>query len=1181
MSKGAKNSFEPVIDKSHNLFTDNILNKYIEQLHEAVNLFIDHLNESLLYHTSFSDEKSQKDSKQEKNDLHTYKDMFYRSSIQIVMYLIVILFVEDKDLNFSSFSLTSTSRSLNGLYRDLEQTTEDFGTELLRESFQKWSLLLALIRRIVNEIGFQESYTIRSDRIISRDAFLRGTDPLPDVLSLIEEKNYWPSDYFILRVLRLLKIVKNSNSDYISDKKSDINIHFSTVPPEDVGLLYQGLIEGQSKQRRKNTGIFYTQPELVIPTVKRTLHPLVYNEKDIIRDPETIMALKILDPAMGASAIFLFETLRFLSESLFESLVFHQEIDVNQRDIIELNFPIKVWNSSLNKNWSLSATGGNHETQLKSQIKLLILKNCIHGLDIDPLAVNLAKMAFWIEIGDTDVPINFLDHKLKTGNALVGCWLDQLQDYPFSAWRREIGDVNHITAVNYEKGHFSKLLTRYRNDIFQDISNKNLDVKEVGSSPVSIKNTDINSKQKKALDTWCSVWFWPIDDIESTPSSIDYLNPDKRALQTIDDLYKKYHYFHWELEFPEAFISNDDSFSGFDAVLGNPPWETVKPQSKEFFQAKDPLYRSYGKQEALKRQKELFLGDPILEREWLQYNANIKAFSNYIRFSGSYPPNTSKKNRPFNFQGRGNHNYYQLFTELGLYLLKPGGRLGFIVPSSIYSDKGSFELRKFLLEKTKWEWLLSWENRTGIFPRIHRSFKFCVLIATNNGSTDYIKTAFMQQDVVNWYSKPLKAISITREAIDRWSPLYNVILEVMTEKDAKILQKIYTNTILLRDAGLRYVREFDMTNHSKFFPPVTEWVEFKTTNYGYWEDSSGNRALPLYEGRMIGQFDFSKKGWISGKGRTATWKKIPFEEKMIKPQYLMGADTFWKRKKEIPGMKIAFIHVSSATNKRSMLSSLNYDFPHGNSAPFFVIEKSDEILLPSLFFTAFFNSFCFDFSLRLRLTGTNLNWFALEECPIIDPFKLDKRILAKIAELTARLNFISIIYSPAWLYLKKLFSLENVAWQSCWAITPYERTRMRAILDAIIAHLLGLTREEFNWILRDDTSNLKGFWRVDNEKPKKLRLTHLTLLVFEYIEKIGINRFCESDWDFPPKIKSDYQSKYGRRYLEWQLTRDVDKSWEECEKHAKKVLEESEYREFTRKISTGLDPFTMNRTNQT
>ena len=196
---------------------------------------------------------------------------------------------------------------------------------------------------------------------------------------------------------------------------------------------------------------------------------------------------------------------------------------------------------------------------------------------------------------------------------------------------------------------------------------------------------------------------------------------------------------------------------------------------------------------------------------------------------------------PFVHRGEGKAYTYKLFLEAAHALLAPAGRLGFIVPSGLYSDKGTGALRDLFLERCKWEWLFGFENRLGVFP-IHRSYKFNPVIVEKGGTTAAIRTVFMRRDLTDWERAEDIAVPYSREHVRRFSPNSSGILEIESRRDLEILEKIYANSVLLGDDGpngwgIRYAQgDFNMTSDSKLFPPRPEWEAkgYRPDEYSRW-----------------------------------------------------------------------------------------------------------------------------------------------------------------------------------------------------------------------------------------------------------------------------------------------------------------------------------------------------------
>ena len=871
--------------------------------------------------------------------------------------------------------------------------------------------------------------------------------------------------------------------------------------------------------------------------------------------PEEILALTVCDPACG-SGTFPLAALRFLTDALYASLQHHGRIEPDgERALVRLlgiegggvvgDGAREVSDSGEEGEGSGTASDlrlgdelipcppddERFEPRLKAVLRRHVVERCIYAVDLDPLAVELCRLSLWIETMDRTLPFGFLDHKVKCGNALIGAWFDQFRHYPVMAWKnREGGDKNHTNGVHFEKGARTDAIKAFVKDrltpdlklflqgadLFQeDLLEESLTVHDEALAVLAdmhalpVQDAAERARMyrerllgfpawrslKRAMDLWCACWFWPPEEIERAPFPSTLVDPAEETVTVAERIAAEMRFFHWELEFPDVFR---ETGSGFDAILGNPPWDIAKPVSKEFFSDIDPLYRSYGKQDALRKQTDYFTAVAV-ERHWLEYSAHFRAQSNFMGHAASPfgDPEENDKGQdrfavargnrnveihdrwrrarahsagfgdsahPFRHQGSADLNLYKLFLEAAHALLRPGGRLGFVVPSGLYSDNGTGALRRLFIEQCRWEWLFGIENREGIFP-IHKSYKFNPVIVSKGGTTEAIRTAFMRRKLDDWESAEDFATAYTREQVERFSPRSRAILEIQSVRDLEILEKIYANAVLLGDDdpdgwGIRYAREFDMTNDSRLFSPRPQWEAkgYRPDEYSRWllgdwrpieelwdelgvdptrpepadieldewlfdctagperreaearfvhghllkpgdvtrtdwrlrctqppydglpirrvkipsgvilsrdadswirEGSVVDTGLPLYEGRMIGQFDFSQKGWVSGKGRNAVWREIPWAQKQTEPQYLMARQDYLRGDRSERGQKLAIMDVTSSTNVRTMIASTVADLPCGNSAP--VLVCSPEVHAP---LCAILNSIGYDFALR-------------------------------------------------------------------------------------------------------------------------------------------------------------------------------------------------------------------------
>ena len=546
------------------------------------------------------------------------------------------------------------------------------------------------------------------------------------------------------------------------------------------------------------------------------------------------------------------------------------------------------------------------EPRLKAVLRRHVVERCIYAVDLNPLAVELCRLSLWIETMDRTLPFSFLDHKIKCGNALVGAWFDQFAHYPAMAWKhREGGDKAHGNGVHFAKDIRGKALKAFVKDrltpdlklflrgadLFQGdlltaaatahdkalrvlADMHDLPVQDAKTRAAKYRDEFLASPAwrslKTAMDLWCACWFWPAEELDCAPLPRTFAAPSEETRTVADRLAQALRFFHWELEFPDVF---DQPGAGFDAMLGNPPWDIAKPVSKEFFSNIDPLYRSYGKQEAIAKQSGYF-EDADVERDWLDYNARFRAQSNFMgRAAQPFgdPQSAQGQNRfaiarghenqrlhnewrgaraqstgyadpthPFRHQGSADLNSYKLFLEATHALLRPGGRLGFVVPSGLYSDNGTAALRRLFLTRCQWEWLFGFENREGLFP-IHRSYKFNPVIVQKGGATAAIRTAFMRRSLDDWERAEALATPYAARQVARFSPKSRAILEIQSPRDLEILEKIYAKSVLLGDDGpngwgIRYATEFHMTNDSRLFPPRPQWEAkgYRPDEYSRW-----------------------------------------------------------------------------------------------------------------------------------------------------------------------------------------------------------------------------------------------------------------------------------------------------------------------------------------------------------
>jgi len=1036
---------------------------------------------------------------------------------------------------------------------------------------------------------------------------------------------------------------------------------------------------------RKGSGTFYTRPGLAVPTVQRTLRPLAYvppakadGTPDVdapARDwapkrPEEILALKVCDPACG-SGTFPVAALRYLTEALYASVHHHgRVVDRGDRSLVSLLGPRTA------DGGEVEALGQelvpcrpddpSFEPRLKAVLKRYVVERCIYGVDLDPLAVELCRLSLWIETMDRTLPFSFLDHKVKCGNSLVGAWFDQFLHYPVMAWKsREGGDKSHSNGVHFDKDARGKAFKAFvaekvtpdlrrllegRTLFSEDLLGQATAVHDDSLAALSrlhdlpvhdsaersrlyreeLVGSTAHQSLKAALDLWCASWFWPADELDQAPLPTTVSSPTPATRAVAARISADYRFFHWELEFPDVFR---DSGSGFDAVLGNPPWDIAKPNSKEFFSNLDPLYRGLGNPEA--RQTELF-GDAAVERAWLDYSERFVAWSNFVKFASnpfgdpegaaaggesftvvrggsnaalhavwraarSRSRGFSDPAHPFRSQGGSDLNLYKLFVEQMVRLLRPGGRVGVVLPAAIYSDKEAGPLRQLLIGQCDLQWLFSFENRTKIFP-IDSRFRFCCLIARRGSRTESVRMAFGRREISEWAEAERVVIEVAGDDLHLFSPISSSIPEVESARDLEVLRTLFAHGTLLGSDeaaawGVKYVSEYHMTQARKagqYVAADAALTGATRVSPGHWT-SAEKAFVAFYSGKMVSQFDFAFQRWVSGHAASATWEPLSFADKDWCPEFVSPLDAVKRHWQG--GTRLVFRDFARATDERTMIAAVIPAWPCGNKVPL-LAEEAQVPVAHQLALCCVLNSFAYDFVVRNRITGMNLNKFILDETPVPDVTTTP----VELSVIGARLCMVHEVFAGAWLeMLETCPELGDRPWKSHWAIDPADRLELRAMADAIVAHLYGLDEGQFRWVLRncdvpkDQLSELsfrtrlpaKGFWRTgvgSAEHPwrrawscePELRLTNLALVAFVELDRLkrrlggdlgaAVAAFApnkgDSGWRVPDRLRlRDYglgkdhraevaQELRPRHRRESSGDGDAQISWEDCRRIA-------------------------------
>jgi hypothetical protein len=822
------------------------------------------------------------------------------------------------------------------------------------------------------------------------------------------------------------------------------------------------LLEGNSTER-KTTGSYYTDSRLVaqlvdsalVPVIENALHAaeaqLAAREEAVTEEMRqraleaAILDLKVADVACG-SAAFLTAALEKLSEKL----------------------------AVIRKGDEDKPT----EEQLRSA-KGDVLKNCIYGVDLNPMAVELAKFSLWVTAAVPNMPLWFLDHKIRCGNALIGASPQLLnKGIPQEAYLPVTGDDKDVCTrvkkqIQREEKQKAKgnglqrtipygMLTEadrcYRSYLgwLDNDPSTVAEVDEFAGSYEGVRQGIDNHVNARLANAWTAAFFIPKDQPHKayiTNETLELIHNREaldEALQgEIDAVAQQYNFFHFHLAFPEVFAKG-----GFDCMLGNPPWERVKLQEKEFFRTTHPHIAAGSKTVRKRFIDQLPAENPELYNSFIGAKSRSERTAAFLLRSGRYP-----------LLGRGDVNTYTVFTENFRNLLNAKGCMGIIVPTGIATDDTTKFFFSDIVEKKHLVSLYDFENRKQLFKDIDSRVKFCLLTISAQGHEQPFDFLFFAHDIGDLWVEE-KHFSLTAEELFLLNPNTSNCPVFRSQRDAELTMSIYRRfPILINEKTganpweLSYTRMFDMTNDSHLFR-TREQLEAEGLHlHGNIFTRNGEQYLPLYEGKMFDFYDHRRSHVVVTDNliRSGQSEDLTQAEKL--DPYCVPMPRYWVQEAEVEkvvedtrGWLFGFKNVTSVTNERTFIGTILPYTAVGHSTP---LLSSRSPIFHVL--TTVLCSFVFDYLIRQKMGGVNLTLNYLQQLPIPQPEFVFQSLRERINKISLQLVYTS--YDAKGLARELGYSGQPFAWNET------ERFHLRCELDAIYGHVYGLSREEFSYIL--------------------------------------------------------------------------------------------------------------------
>ena len=533
-------------------------------------------------------------------------------------------------------------------------------------------------------------------------------------------------------------------------------------------------------------------------------------------------------------------------------------------------------------------------------------------------------------------------------------------------------------------------------------------------------------------------------------------------------------FLNWEVAFPGVWSAWDRAglHGGFDAVIGNPPWDRMKLQQVEWFAARRPEIAMATR--AAERTRMITnletAGDP-LAREFADASARAKVAVHMARTGGEYP-----------LLSGGDVNLYSLFVERAMTLVKPDGMVGLLTPSGIASDKTASPFFKGMATEGRLRALYDFENKKVFFPDVHASFKFCVLVASPSPSEDPARCAFYCHSVAE-LDDPERCFPLTAEDFARVNPNTGTAPIFRTRRDAALTTAIYDRLPVLVDRSsgeavkawpVKYETMFHMTNDSGLFRTREELEEQE----GAWP-VGGNRFgspsgdwVPLYEGKMVQVFDHRAANIVVNlENQHRPAQPVPATPEQHRDPNWLPDPQFWVKESETsfpraPNL-LTFKDVTATTNVRSMIAALIPGVGVGNTLP--IVSTDGLIATDAAALLANFNALPFDYVARQKIQGQHLNWFIVEQLPVVPLDRYDsvhfgpKTAGEIVREAVLELTYTAHDMAPFARDLGYLDEAGEVEPPFRW--DEDLRLRLRAKLDAVFFHLYGVVaRDDVRYI---------------------------------------------------------------------------------------------------------------------
>ena len=873
---------------------------------------------------------------------------------------------------------------------------------------------------------------------------------------------------------------------------------------------------------RKSTSSYYTRPDLVQHLIKTALEPVIKEKISSLATTEekvkALLNMKVCDPASGSGHIVLAMartiawyicTLR-TGEDNPASLDYRQALrEVISRCVYAVDYNPDAVELCKVVLWIEGYCAGKPLSFLDHHIRC---GNSVLGVsNLQMLIDGVPDKAFTADDNDTLRAVKKLNHEaVKAVNGEQG-------NEPTLDLENDFG-VERMTAAQIGLADKVQLINYLPEDTLEEEIIKQERWKDL-----------VNSARVKCIKRACDIYTYAFyktvahDEIINDAGGVNgnlfleaeipYTKTVMRALQEIDAMERlekgkplptyyrqlssrfksevermamEQRFFHWCVEFPEVFAAN----RGFDVMCGNPPWDKIKVEDKKWFEdhGRADIVNSGNASQRKKAIVGLSTSDPLLYQEYVRAIKDADGLSRFVRFTGR-----------FNLTATGDIDLYPMFAELCLSFSKEAW--GLVLPTGIAVNDSNKAFFAKLIDENRLVSLYDFENREKLFA-IDSRFKFCLLTAGKQQFSPRTVSGGFYLTRIDHLLDPRRIYTLQTSDFARLNPNTKTCPVFRTSRDAELTTRIYKSTTVLVNEvtgenpwNVKFGSMIHMSNDSYLFRTYSQLSEEGASLAGnVFTTKEGEPYVPLYEGKMIWHYNHHYGTWPTSGNRPNSINTPPLSElsdpdSFIMPWYWVPLSAVKDRlvKKDKDGNVVwewkhkwllGYRGLTNATNERTFISSL---IPNavgvGNSATLLYAERG---AMPTATLCAMMSSLVFDYIARQKVGGTNMSTYFVKQFPVLAPDQIPPtyqwEIVKRMAELCYFNHDMDGWAEELWEEMDDSQRAELPQIGNCepWIYNPDRRALLQAELDAIFAHLYGLTTDDLRYILDPEDVCGKG-----------------------------------------------------------------------------------------------------------